>query len=137
MGLLPAINVNRTMDSVRNFLTDEFPRYVVKSGYSLLEVQSTRISGMPKAQVFKNNTEESMVDHFESNRIVLLVVQSINKCPDPYSKILRMAYILEMKDDDIIETVPYERSQFYRLKAKALLWFADAFEDTYDLHVYD
>lgn len=136
MGLLPAVNSNRTQDNVRNFLTDEFPRFIVKSGYSQLEVQSPRISDLPKSQIVGNNVEDGMIDYFESNRIVLAVVNAIDRCPKPYSKILRMAYILEMKDDDIIITVPYERTQFYRLKAKAFLWFADAFEDTYDLHVY-
>jgi len=136
VGLLPAVNSNRTQDNVRNFLTDEFPRFIVKSGYSQLEVQSPRISDLPKSQIVGNSAEDGMVDYFESNRIVLAVVKAIDRCPKPYSKILRMAYIEEMNDTDIIVTVPYERSQFYRLKAKAFLWFADTFEDTCDLHIY-
>lgn len=136
MGLLPVLNTYKTEDNARNFLTDEFPRFVVKAGYSMVDVRSPRFSALPKSTPVGNGAEDAMVDHADAPRIATAAVNAIRRCPDKYQKILSMAYILELTDDEIIEQVPYERSQYYRLKSEALRWFADAFENTFDLHAY-
>ncbi|QGG60097.1 DUF1492 domain-containing protein [Loigolactobacillus bifermentans] len=136
VGLLPVLNTNKTEDNVRNFLINEFPRFVVKAGYSMVDVKSPRFSALPKSEPVGNGIEDALVEHADAPRIVTAAVNAIRRCPDKYQKILYMAYILELTDDEIIEQVPYERSQYYRLKSEALRWFADAFENTFDLHVY-
>lgn len=136
MGILPFIDKRQTANNVRNFFTKEFPRLVTRSGYSMNQLQSSKLSSMPSSKTVVNNVELAMINHINADEIVKSVVDAINACPTNYSRILRLSYIDELRDVDVLEQVPYERAQFYRMKRKALLYFADSFVDTYDLHAY-
>lgn len=137
MGLLPTLNTYKTEDNVRNFLIKEFPRLVIMAGYSMVDVKSPRFSATPKSTSVGNGVENNMVGHIDAPRIVDAVILTIKHCPADDCTILTMAYIQGLKDEIIIDRVPYERSQYYKLKSAALRYFADGFTKMYDLHVYE
>lgn len=136
VGLVALVNTHSTVDKVRNFLTEEFTHLVVKAGYSMVQVQSPNMSGLIKAATTSNNVERGMIDHMDAQRIVPEVVGAIYRCPEPYSKILKLVYLQQLPEKLVLDQLPYERAQYYRLKFKSLLWFADSYERITDFHVY-
>lgn len=136
VGLLPIVNTSETEDNARNFLTEEFPRFVVKAGYSSVDIKSPRFSAIPRGTSVDNGVENNMIEHIDAPRIVNAVIDAINRCPEKYRKILKLCYVDQLSESAILARLNYERSTYYRLKALALNWFADAFESTMDLHSY-
>lgn len=136
MNLIPVLNVEETQNKVRNFLENEFPRYVLKSGFSMVDVQSPNFSLAPQGSHFGNSVESKMIDHLNSPHIVESVLDAINRCPHFEKIILTKCYVQELEESQIMAQIPMGRTKYYQTKSKALLLFADAFENTIDLHVY-
>ncbi len=136
VGLLPIENICETENNVRNFLSEEFPRFIVKAGYSTVDIQSPKFSAIPHGTSVSNGVENNMIEHIDAPRIVNAVIDAINRCPEKYRKILKLCYVDQLSESAILARLNYERSTYYRLKALSLNWFADAFENTIDLHSY-
>ncbi|NUG39823.1 hypothetical protein GYT97_08005 [Lactobacillus mellis] len=77
-----------------------------------------------------------MIDHLNSPHIVESVLDAINRCPHFEKIILTKCYVQELEESQIMAQIPMGRTKYYQTKSKALLLFADAFENTIDLHVY-
>jgi ArpU family phage transcriptional regulator len=134
--LLPTVNKKETETNVKQFLSGDFQRLIVKAGYSKFQLKSPGFSDMPKAASIGNPLEENLVKHVDADNTVRAAVNAINRCPERYRVILQLAYIQDLTDEMIIAQIPYERSRYYDLKTNACLWFADAFELYIDLHAY-
>lgn len=137
MDLLPIVNKEATEDIVRTFLDIDFPRYVLKAGSSMVDVKSPSFSSLPPSTKAGNSVEDNMIEHIDAPKIVNAVIDAINRCPDIYKQILRLKFILQLTDEQVNARLPYGRAQYYRLKAISMLYFADAFENTEDLHIYE
>jgi len=138
MSLLPRVNETETQDKVKNYLKKDFPRLVMQAGYSMLQVQSPSFGGIgSNSSNVRNSLEDKMVDHFEAKPIVLATIKAINHCPEKASWILRELYIKELKDSEVERASMYSHSTYQEKKKVAWLWFADAFQNTEDLHVYE
>jgi len=138
MSLLPRINETETQDKVREYLKKDFPRLVMQAGYSMLDVKSPSFGGIgSKNSNVRNSLEDKIVDHFEARPKVIATIRAINNCPGRYSLILKDLYVKGMKDYETETDVNFGHTQYQTKKKIALLWFADAFQATEDLHVYE
>jgi len=110
---------------------------VVKAGYSMLQVKSPRFDGIGgKSGSVRNNLEDNIIDHFEAKPMVIATVKAINNCPGNPSWILRQLYLEDMTDAEVERGSIYSHSTYQDKKKEAWLWFADAFQNTIDFHVY-
>lgn len=138
MGLLPRVDEKATQDNVKEYLKKEFPRLVVQAGYSMLEVQSPSFGGIgSKGNNVRNSIEDRIIDHFDARPTVIATIKAINNCPEKPSWILRQLYIEGMTDSKVEIASNYSHSTYQDKKKIAWLWFADAFQATKDLHVYE
>lgn len=135
MGLLPVISEEKTQEQVRNYFEIEFPRLVLQTGYSMLEIQSPSFSGMPSGSS-SNNVEKTMLNHLEADDIVHDTIECITRCPEEERKILLLSYVNQLRDNVVQERLNYGHTKYYNLKNQALLDFADSFQKVHDLHVY-
>jgi len=137
MSLLPIIDEKKTQDKVKDYLKKDFPRFVVKAGYSMLEVKSPKFDGVGgNGNNVRNNLEDNIVDHIEAKPMVIATVDAINNCPEKPSWILRQLYLEGMTDAEVERASIYSHSTYQDKKKAAWLWFADAFQNTKDFHVY-
>lgn len=136
MVFLPKIEIKKTEDKVERYLEEEFPRLVVQAGYSMLEVQSPKFDSVGSSGSVRNSMEDRIVGHFDAQPKVIQTVNAINRCPKISKKILWSLYVKEMSNREAQLSIGYSRSQYGKLKKRALLWFADSFQRVQDLHVY-
>ena len=137
MELLPTINELKTAQTARMYLSDKFPKLVMMAGFSMIDIKSPRFSAAPITPHADNGAERNMINRINAAQLVNDTIDAIKRCTGVYQKILLLAYIQELNETAILEQIPYERSHYYELKAKALVYFADSFINTYDLHEYD
>lgn len=135
-SLLKEPDEKKTISNVRNFLNKEFPRLMTKSRTSLSDIQAVTISDMPSVKSIRNSNEDKITSVITAKEAVDETIWAIESCPSVYRAILWLRYIEELKDSAIMERLIFSQSRYYELKNSAMLWFADGFEEYYDLHVY-
>lgn len=125
-----------TSKNVKHFLSKIFPRLIMLSGLDSTQLQSPTLSDMPTSKPVGNSNEKKIINMLEAQRIVKEVIKSMKCCRGHSSTILFDVYVLEVSAVKIEMKIGFSQAQFYRLKKKALLDFADAFMYEKDFHVY-
>lgn len=134
--LLPDIDRRKTIDNVKNYFDHEFPRLVAQSHVSLTYIQSPSFDSVGNNGSTRNNQEDKIVGKLGAKEYIQITMKLINNCPHDYKVILKSHYIHHLVNTDVQELVGYAPTRYNELKNLALLYFADAFIDCYDLHVY-
>lgn len=147
MNLFREIDYDATADKTEYFFTKQLDRLLFRTGHSMASLKSPVMSDMPKGNSCGNNQETKLIESIEVDKVIKAVHEAIFHCNEIGKTILIMLFIDGKSKDYVINHIPYEQAQFYRLKTKALVDFADLYEHyqgTYDvadenqldLHVY-
>lgn len=134
--LLPDIDEEKTIKNVKNYFEHEFPRLIAQSHMSLTYVQSPSFDCIGSGINTRNTQEDKIVGKLGAKEYIQITMKLISNCPHDYMVILKNYYIHNMTNIDLQELLGYGQTRCNELKNMALLYFADAFIDYYDLHVY-
>ncbi|HCD08222.1 MAG TPA: hypothetical protein DEQ50_08210 [Lactobacillus sp.] len=136
VGLLPDIDRRKTIENVKNYFEHEFPRLIAQSHISLTFVQSPSFDSIGSGISTRNNQEDKIIGKLSAKEYLKITMKLISNCPHEYMLILKNYYVHNMTNDDLQDLLGYGSTRYNELKNLALLYFADAFTDYYDLHVY-
>ena len=148
MNIYADVNVKATAKNVNDFLKNKLPRLASRCGYRLTDLSSPKLS---LASAHSNRTdgqEKMLINSFSIEKVVDAIYQTIYHCSEDSRLILIDRYVKYISQEQIIMSLPYEKSHYYAvLKPKALNEFADLYdywqekckvdpEDRLDLHIY-
>lgn len=125
-----------TRKNVKKFFEKIFPRLVMLSGLDSTQLKSPIVTDMPTNKTVENSNEEKIINMLEAQRIVKEVIKSMKCVRGHGSTILFDIYVLEASNVKTAMKIGFGQANYYRLKRKALLDFADAFMYEKDFHVY-
>lgn len=130
---LSEINKTQTIKNTRRFLGKDFQNYIAYSGLSRLNLSSpildpTGVGGSSGV----NGIETKSIVNLNAEFAVKAVCDTINSCSSsprrPYKQILQMKYIKELLDYEIWINLGYEKTNYYTLRSRAYIEFAQRFE---------
>lgn len=144
MELFEPVDEVQTARNVRNFFNKDLDKLLRMANEVPSFLRSPVIDDMPKSPSFKNDSEEILVNHFESKsyiakNILIGVSKALNNCRLIHKQILIAKYLDDMYDWQIMQRLNYEKTRYAELKINALNEFADRLEvqpDCPNLHVY-
>ena len=141
MILFKEVNMDKTANKVKGFLTNDYQKICAIAG---LNIQSPAISGLPSTPSANNSKENQVTEVVWARDILRCIKQSINACSANSQKILlgKMSYA---KDYILQNELGVSHTKYYEMLRFAYNEFADAFEyrarplldDKADLHIYD
>lgn len=136
MALLRAVNERATEDNVRDFFEREFKRIKAQARMNYVDLKSPVITDMPGSPKHGNSVDEKLSNHTRAQVYIELVRQAINAMPEPEKFFFKYRYIDDMEWIDISELMNMTPRMGQKYIQRAFRYFADAFVDTYDFHVY-
>lgn len=136
MALLRSVNERATEDNVRDFFEREFKHIKAQARMSYVDLKSPVITDMPGSPKHGNSIDEKLSNHTRAQVYIELVRQAINAMPEPEKFFFKYRYIDDMEWIDISELMNMTPRMGQKYIQRAFRYFADAFVDTYDFHVY-
>lgn len=136
LSILPEINKEATIQNVRDFFKNDFPRLVAQSHINLSYIQSPSFDNTGNKDNVRNIQEDSIVRKINAKDVVIETMQIINNFPDVYKIIIKSSFINNLTNNTVCELIGYGPTRLGQLKKESLIYFADAFTYT-DLHVYE
>jgi ArpU family phage transcriptional regulator len=137
LELLPKIDKKATIDNVRRFFENEVERIARVAHEDMSGLKSPVISDMPRTQLFGNSVDDRLSKQIEARRLFQQIKDAIYFIKYPYRQILETRYIDGMDWLDMSNKFQYSPRQLMRKRDMAFLYFADAFEDVHDFHIYE
>lgn len=136
MGLLPEINEEETIENVRYYFEHDFPRLVAQSHINLNYIQSPSFDSMGGGTSVRNSQEDKIVGKISAKEYVALTMRLISNFPREYKIIIKNGFINHQDNYTLCDGIGCSTTKLNDLKKKALLYFADAFQEFEDLHIY-
>lgn len=142
------IDYKATAKNVDHLLKDQLPHLVLRSGYSLIDLSSPKLSLAPAHSNRTDIQETQIVNSFSVTKVVDAIHKTIFHCSSLSRKILIDRYIKYFTQTKTVMSIPYERSYYFNvLLPKAQCEFADRYDywqeqchvdddDIIDLHTY-
>lgn len=138
---LPEIDEGRTVENVRNYFDNEFPRIVDRCSFSSSLIKSPvfDITGV-KSSSGDNSQERKLFklisnEDNQNDRFVEETAKAIQKLSEPYKTILVNVYFKGTTNLDVYRDMKYGPTRYSELKRTAFLKFADKFEPFYNLNI--
>ena len=147
LNLFADIDVQATADNVDNFLKNKLPRLILRSGRSLTDLSSPKLSLASAHSNGVNRQEDLIVNGLEIEKAVKAVHETIFHCREISKTVLIGTYLKNYTPNQVVMAIPYEQAYFFKkIKPIALNEFADCYdywqrkcnvaeEDIVDLHV--
>ncbi len=137
MGLFPELDEQQTIDNVKYYFLEEFPRVKARAHMNLTNVQSPSFDAVGGGNG-RNSQEDKIYGRLWAIDLVKATYKTIDNCPEENSckTILKYNYLYGKSNTEVMELIGYEKSQYNDLKRAALLYFADAFDDYYTTQVF-
>jgi ArpU family phage transcriptional regulator len=127
--LFPEVDVNATCDNVNHFFRKDLEKTVLLAGCRMVDLQSPQLSDMPSGTHDTSRIENGLIDATEAQEIVMVTSHALNRGIDPISRsILISLFIKHERWIDAQHILYKEHTSFNRLRRRALLSFAFAFE---------
>lgn len=149
MDIFADVDFDATAVRVDKLLKNKLPRLVRRCGRSLTDLSSPQLSSASSHSNRTDGQERTLVNSFGISKVVDAIYQTIANCSSNSKKILIANYIKYIPQEQLIMSLPYEKTYYYNiLKPIALNEFADLYdyyqnkcdvdpEDKIDLHVYE
>lgn len=139
MDLLPELDEKQTIDNVRYYFENEFPRLKARSHMDITSIQSPSFDTVGTGGSVQNSQEDKIMSQLWAMDLVKATYKVINNIPDlpyRYQTILKYCYLYGKGNDVAIQMSNYESSRYFECKRNAMLYFAEAFGNYYDMEVY-
>lgn len=149
MDIFADVDFDATAVNVDKLLKTKLPRLVRRCGRSLTDLSSPQLSSASAHSNRTDGQERTLVNSFNISKVVDAIYQTIAHCSPNSRKILIANYIKYVPQEQLIASLPYEKTYYYNiLKPIALNEFADLYdywqnecnvdlEDEIDLHIYE
>lgn len=135
MGMFPELNKRKTIANVKEYFEKDFPRLRARSHMNLSSLQSPQFDSVPSHSNV-NTQENNIISSIQAQEYVEETYDIINKSPRIYKIILKNLYILNQSNKVAMELTGYGNTQYNKYKNRALLYFAETYQDIYDLVEY-
>lgn len=138
VGMFSSINEKLTIANVKEYFEKDFPRLRAKANLNnIISLQSSRLNVVPSDSNQHNNTQEDkVISKIRAKELVQATCEVINNAPSIYKIILKNLYILNQSNKVAMELTGYGNTQYNKYKNRALLYFAETYQDIYDLVEY-
>ncbi|KRK93355.1 hypothetical protein FC88_GL000333 [Companilactobacillus futsaii JCM 17355] len=138
VGIFSSINEKLTIANVKEYFEKDFPRLRAKANLNnIISLQSSRLNVVPSDSNQHNNTQEDkVISNIRAKELVQATCDVINNAPSIYKIILKNLYILNQNNTVTMKLTDYGASQYAVYKNRALLYFAETYQDIYDLVEY-
>lgn len=130
------IDKRKTISNVKEYFKKDYPRLRARSQMDISNLQSPTFNIVPREIVSYNSQENNIMSGIQSKELVQATYKAINELPELYKTILKNVYLLDQSNAIAMELTGYGKSQYAVYKNKALLYFAQAFQDIYNLNEY-
>lgn len=138
VGIFPSINEKLTIANTKEYFEKDFPRLRAKANLNnIISLQSVKFGLVANDSNHYNNTQEDkVISNIQAKEFVQATCEVINNAPEIYKIILKNLYILNQSNKVAMELTGYGNSQYNKYKNRALLYFAETYQDLYDLVEY-
>lgn len=133
--MFPELNKRKTIANVKEYFEKDFPRLRARSHMNLSSLQSPQFDSVPSHSNV-NTQENNIISSIQAQEYVKETYDIINKSPRIYKIILKNCYLLDQSNTVTMELTGYGASQYAVYKNRALLYFAETYQDIYDLSDY-
>lgn len=135
--LFPEIDEHATIKKVRHFLDRVLPQAVRASGYSVADLRSPSMDGMPKSAPAGNGAEQRITRRLYAEQIVRQSIVAMSHCDHECQVILDQLYLQGYSDTMCYMSIGYGKSQYFdKWKPLAMLQFAQCYM-LEDLNIYE
>ncbi|WP_395318194.1 ArpU family phage packaging/lysis transcriptional regulator [Fructilactobacillus frigidiflavus] len=131
-----SIDDKKTIKNVRDYLDTNFRKLMDICGISASQLQSPTISDMPFSKGVGNSSEDRVIKLMKYRETLKFLVQVLKGFDGDETHILFNCYVNGFSAIKIMQLENVSSAQYYRLKNKELLKFADRALSLIDLHVY-
>lgn len=132
------IDASKTAKNVDKYLNTQIPflKSKVKFYKQIESVKSPDLTGMPKGGSFNNDALVKKIDNqiFYEQKLNL-IYSAIESCNDQDKVLLKLKYIDNKSNFEIMDLLNVQYAQFFRLKKNALCFFAEIYADVSDLRI--
>ena len=138
MGLFPELDEDQTIKNVKYYFEHEFPRLKARSHMNIASIQSPSFDTVGTSGSTRNTQEDKVMGQLWAMDLVKATYKTVRNMPDEPHRlqtIIKYCYLFGKGNDVALEMSQYESSQYFEYKKKALLYFANAFGDYYDMEV--
>lgn len=136
MGLLPEINEEETIENVRYYFEHDFPRLVAQSHVNLNYIQSPSFDNEGGGASVRNSQEDKIIGKMSAKEYVTTTMNLVRNFPHDYKIIIKSGFINHQSNSNLMDSIKCGSTKLNDLKNASLLYFADAFQEFEDLHVY-
>lgn len=139
MGLFPELNKQETIDNVKYYFNEEFPRLKARAHMNIASIQSPSFDTVGSSGNAINTQENKVMSQLRAQELVKATYRIINNCPNEparYRTILKNHYLFGTSNTDTMDLANYEKTRYNECKNAALLYFAEAFADFYVMQVF-
>jgi ArpU family phage transcriptional regulator len=137
LELLPKINEKATINNVKRFFESDVERIARIAHEDISGLKSPSISDMPRSPLHDNLVDQRLNKQIEARILFGKIKLAITYIKYPYRQILETRYVDGINWLDMGSKFQYSPRQLMRKRDQAFLYFADAFEDVHDFHIYD
>lgn len=138
MGLFPELDEDQTIKNVKYYFEHEFPRLKARSHMNIASIQSPSFDTVGTSGTTRNTQEDKIMGQLWAIDLVKATYKTVSNMPDEPHKlrtIIKYCYLYGKGNEVALEMSQYESSQYFEYKKRALLYFANAFSDYYEMEV--
>ena len=136
--MFPELDKKQTIANTKEYFEKDFPWLRAKANLNnIISLQSVKFDLVANDSNHYNNTQEDkVISNIQAKEFVQATCEVINNAPEIYKIILKNLYISNQNNTVTMELAGYGASQYAVYKNRALLYFAEAYQDVYDLVEY-
>ncbi|CAJ1179684.1 hypothetical protein CPR19088_GLDEOEPO_01359 [Companilactobacillus paralimentarius] len=137
MGLFPELNEEETLKNVKYYFEHEFPRLKARSHMNIASLQSPSFDTVGTSGTARNTQEDKVMGQLWAMDLVKATYKVVRNCPNnhKFRTILEECFLYGKGNTGALDAVNYETSRYFECKRAAMLYFADAFSDYYQMEV--
>ena len=138
VGMFPELDKKQTIKNVKYYFEHDFPRLKAHAHMNIASIQSPHFDTVGTSGTARNTQENKVMDQLRAQELVTATYETIKICPDKYKykTILKYCYLYGQSNAETMEVAGYASTRYYECKNNAFLYFAEAFQDYYDLQVF-
>lgn len=138
MGLFPDLNEKETIDNVKYYFNEEFPRLKARAHMNISSIQSPSFDTVGSAGNAINTQENKVMNQLRAQELVVATYNTIKNCPNDYKykTILKYHYLYGQSNNETMSVAGYAATRYNECKNAACLYFAEAFADYYTMQVF-
>lgn len=131
------LDTRSTIENVRDFFEEKFPRLVTISEFTTVDLKSPSFDSEPHGGADTNSNESKALSYIEANRMVENVLLALKGMYNQqHASVLKQRHLLGLQWLDISERYGYSTRQMQRIQNKAMLEFADSFAKYHELRKF-